>query len=132
MFAMRAKLAGTVIAAFAAALLPLNAANASSLGIQLRVTVPVICHITDAYAPNPSSGEILLETNCNAEHYAISLGGDLSDIGVGGVSASQGRAASFGSQLSMQSDRPGRTVIRVQMNGDLSQVRSAYFNIQAL
>lgn len=129
---MRSKSGIIATAALALAILPLNAASASVLGFQLRVTVPVICHITDAYAPNPASGEILLKTNCNAERYAIALGGDLAGIGVSSVSASQGRAASFGSQLSLQSDRPGQTEIRVQMSGDLSQVRSAYFNIQAL
>lgn len=129
---MRLKFGITALCGVALALLPVHVASASVLGFRLQVTVPVICHITDAYAPNPESGEILLQTNCNAERYAIALGGDLSAMSVDGVTASQGRIASFGSQLSVQSDRPGQNIIRVRMNGDLSQVRSAYFNIQAL
>lgn len=129
---MRTRSIVTAMSGIALALLPVHVASASVLGFRLQVTVPVICHITDAYAPDPASGEILLQTNCNAERYAIALGGDLSAMNVDGVSSSQGRIASFGSQLSIQSDRPGRNIIRVQMDGDLSQVRSAYFNIQAL
>jgi len=130
--AMRIKSGIVALTGLALAIMPINAANASMLGFQLRLTVPVICHITDAYAPNPASGEILLETSCNAERYAIALGGDLAGIGVNDVSATQGRISSFGSQLSVQPDRPGRNTIRVQMSGDLSRVQSAYFHIQAL
>ena len=129
---MRIRTIASILSGIALAVMPVTAAHASVLGFRLQVTIPVICHITDAYAPNPASGEILLQTNCNAERYAIALGGDLSSMSIDGVSSSQGRIATFGSQLSIQSDRPGQNIIRVQMDGDLSQVRSAYFNIQAM
>lgn len=114
------------------AVVPLSAQGASTLGFRLKLRVPVVCYISQAYSPDSASGEIVIETNCNAQAYAVTLGGDLGSLPLDSASATQGRITPFGGQVQVSPDYPGRNTIRLQMDGDLSDLQSASVQIQAL
>jgi hypothetical protein len=115
-----------------AASMPLQAAAASHLSFSLVATVPVMCSIR-SIAPVPGSAmEIDVTAHCNAERFALELGGEWGGARIAGVTTASGAASLLGTGVVTHADRPGLQQLRLTLSEELAPDARPSLSIAAI
>lgn len=109
---------------------PLWSVSASEARFALRLNVPVVCAITDVQFDVLRPAEVVIDANCNAERFALQLGGNIGNLPIQRAQSSGGSVAAGPDTAVVTARRPGMNRIVLQFDQNLRSVNGASFSIQ--